>query len=276
MKWTNVAVKPYFSWPKVQVELPFEGKKIVLQPGTDILSCAVSTFNTTDMSFNEGGTLISRFLSRLAWSMDGGVVELFITGSSNPAHPGFLGRGNFETSWWAPIEPWDKIYLPSGKHANADLALALFREGLSVNSAPFAFLSFFKVINITLSEGLPQKDWINANLSKLWYRPAVDRIRELNKSESDIGEYLYRQGRCAVAHANMKPLVNPDSYNDRRRLQLDLPLMKEISALFMEQEFGLLRDSVFWKNLRDGDGKSPELLKKMVSQDGKIVYEVAG
>lgn len=276
MKWADLAVKPNFSWPNVQVEIPFEGRRVMLQPLTDKFSCAVSVFDDTGITFDEGGTFLSRFLSRLAWSMDGGVVELFISGSNNPAHPGLLGRGNYESSWWASVEPWDFIYLPSAKDVNADLALGLFRAGLSVNSVPFAFLSYFKVLNITFSAGQTQKDWINANLVKLWYKPAVDRIHELNKSESDLGVYLYHQGRCAVAHANGRPLVNPDRYGDRHRLKLDLPLMKEISALFLEQEFGVLSDSTFWKHLRHNNEKSAELLKKKRAADGRIVYAPVG
>ena len=276
VKWADLAVKPNFSWPKVQVEIPFEGRRVVLQPLTDKLSCAISVFDDAGITFDEGGTVLSRFLSRLAWSMNGGVVELFICGSNNPARPGLLGRGNYETSCWAAVEPWDYIYLPSANNVNADLALGLFREGLSVNSVPFAFLSYFKVLNITFSAGQPQKDWINANLAKVWYKPAVDRIHELNKSESDLGAYLYHQGRCAVAHANGRPLVNPDRYGDRRRLELDLPLMKEIAALFIEQEFGVLSDSAFWKYLRYTNAKSPELLKKTVAADGRIVYAPVG
>jgi hypothetical protein len=272
VKWTDLAVKPNFSWPKVQVEIPFERWRVVLQPLTEKLSCTVSVFDDADLTFDEGGTVLSRFLSRLAWSMNGGVIELFICGSNNPTRPGLLGRGNYETSCWAPVEPWDYIYLPSATDVSADLALGIFREGLSVNSVPFSFLSYFKVLNIAFSAGAPQKDWINANIAKIWYQPAVDRIQELKKSESDIGAYLYHQGRCAVAHANGTPLVNPDSYGDKRRLELDLPLMKEVARLFIEQEFGVLSDSTFWKYLRETPANSTELLKKTVAADENIVY----
>ncbi|MFZ2655455.1 MAG: methylamine utilization protein MauJ [Victivallales bacterium] len=272
MKWVDLAVKPNFSWPKVQVDIPFEGRRVALQPLTDKLSCTVSVFDDAGLTLDEGGTVLSRFLSRLAWSMNGGVVELFFCGSNNPARPGLLGRGNYETSCWAAVEPHDYLFLPSASNVNADLALGLFREGLSVNSVPFAFLSYFKVLNIAFPAGQPQKDWINANLAKIWYQPAVDRIHELNKSESDLGAYLYHQGRCAVAHANGTPLVNPDRYGDKRRLELDLPLMKEIAALFIEQEFHVLSKDAFWKYLRDTNVKSPDLLKKTVTADGKIVY----
>jgi hypothetical protein len=66
MKWVDLAVKPNFSWPKVLVGLPFEGRKIVLQPITDELTCTVSVFDEHEISFEDGGTVLSRFLSRLA------------------------------------------------------------------------------------------------------------------------------------------------------------------------------------------------------------------
>lgn len=168
------------------------------------------------------------------------------------------------------------LYLPSANNPDADLALALFREGLSINSVPFAFLSYFKVLNISFPGGPAQIDWINENLSRVLYPPALDRLLELGKSECDIGAYLYGQGRCAVAHANGTSLVNPDSYVDKRRLELDLPLIKEISALFIEQEMGVLSDSSFWKLLRETNAEPPELLKKTVAVDGRIIYVPVG
>lgn len=247
MKWVDLAVKPGFSWPNCQVELEFEGRRVVLQPMTDELVCTVSIFDDRGLSFEEGGSILCRFLSRLAWSMDGGVVELFFGGSNNPSRPGRTGRGTYGSSGWAAVEPWDYLYLPMPKSAEADLALAVFREGLSVNSVPFSFLSSFKVLNIRFSSGPDQKTWINRHLGGLWYKPAVDRLQELQRSESDIGAYLYHQGRCAVAHARGSPVANPDIYSDKRRLELDLPLIKEIAAQLIEQELGVLSNSSFWK-----------------------------
>lgn len=272
MKWANLAIKPNFSWPNVQVEIPFEGRRIVLKPITDELSCTVSVFDDREITFEDGGTILSRFLSRLAWSLNGGVVELFISGSNNPECPGRLGRGTYEKSAWALTDPWNYLYLPSAKTPDADLALALFREGLSINSVPFSFLSYFKVLNILFPGGPDQIVWINTNLGRVLYQPALDRLLELAKTESDIGVYLYGQGRCAVAHANSSTIVNPDSYGDKRRLELDLPLIKEISALFIEQEMGVLSDSSFWKKIRETNVKTPELLEKKVATDGRITY----
>lgn len=217
--------------------------------------------------------MLGRFLSRLAWSKDGGIVELFVAGSNNPDRPGRLGRGNYGTSDWAPVEPWDLLYLPIPATAEANLALALFREGMSINSDPFAFLSYFKILNIAFLNGQAQMNWINNNLSGIWYSPAVDRIRELQSSVADLGDYLYVQGRCAVAHANGTPIVNPDNYADKRRLSHDLPLMKEVAAMFIERELDVPTDSSFWKKYRDSRRMPPELLKRVNTADGEAAYE---
>jgi hypothetical protein len=265
MIWLNLAVKPHFSWPITQVELPFEGKKIVLQPLTEKLACTASFFEPNGTTFEDGGTLLGRFLSRLAWSKNAGIEELFYIGSNNPQQPGRLGRGSFGISAWAPVEPWDYLYLPAAHDPRADLALALFREGMSVNSAPFAFLSFFKIVNILHAKGDAQKNWINDNVKHLWYPPAVDRMKEIARTHRNIGEYMYVQGRCAVAHAYGTPLVNPDIYSDKYRLELDLPLIKDIAALCIEREFGIRSDSTFYKDT-DGASACPELLRKIVMQ----------
>lgn len=271
MIWLNLAVKPHFSWPNMQVDLPFEGKRIVLQPLTEDLACTVSLFEPKGTTFEDGGTTLGRFLSRLAWSKNGGIEELFYGGSNNPQQPGRLGRGNFGTSAWASLEPWDHLYLPAAPDPRADLALALFREGMSVNSVPFAFLSFFKVVNIVHGRGDAQQEWVNRNVKHIWYKPAVDRLDEIGKTHNNIGEYMYVQGRCAVAHANGTPLVNPDVYPDKRRLQQDLPLMKDIAALFIERELGVLSDSSFYGSL-DGSRASSEFLQRIATQSNRATY----
>lgn len=279
MIWLDMALSPKFSWPNKQIEIPFEEYRIVLQPRRKEpenpieLACTISVFDSGGITFEVGGTVASRFLSRLAWSMDGGVIELFPAGSNNPNRPGRLGQGTYGRSGYAQVDPWDFLYLPSAIDKNADLALGLFREGMSVNSTPFAFLSFFKILNIKHGGGPAQKNWINQNIQHLWYSPAVDRLKELRQAVPDIGKYLYEEGRCAVAHAHGDILVNPDNYTDKRRMESDLKLIKELAALFIERELGVLTDSSFWKSLRNNPKQSSsELLKKEEQDNGKIIY----
>lgn len=278
MKWLNLAVCPQFSWPNSQVEITFEGYTIVLQPRRKgpkdevELAATVSVFDPNGISFEVGGTIASRFLSRLEWSQNAGVVELFPAGSNHPGKPGRLGQGTYPRSGYIQVEPWDFIYLPTAHGQEVDLALGLFREGMSVNSAPFSFLSYFKVLNIHHRGGAGQKAWINDNFHHIWYQPALDRLAELQRTESDVGKYLYEEGRCAVAHAYGSTLVNPDTYADRRRMERDLKLMKELATSFIEKELGVLSNSSYWKELHQPRASNSELLRKLVQGDGRVVY----
>src|SRR3546814_14785765 len=87
MRWVDLAVKPYFSWPNTQVEFQHEGKRLVLQPRAEELACTASIYSDAGLTFDEGGCSICRFLSCLSWSKGSGVSELFLAGSNNPARP---------------------------------------------------------------------------------------------------------------------------------------------------------------------------------------------
>lgn len=278
MKWLDLAVKPLFSWPNIQVEFSFEGYKIVLNPrqpndkGENNLAATVSVFNEHGITFEEGGTLLGRFLSRLAWSQSNGVEELFCIGSNNPEKPGRLGQGTYGVSAWAQTPPPDYFYIPKAKSFEADLALGLFREGMNVNSAPFAFLSYFKILNIVNKHGPPQKAWINKNIHKVHGYSAKNRLDKLIQSKEDVGAYLYHQGRCAVAHAHGTPLVNPDNYGDKKRLGEDLALIKEISALYIEKEFNVLMPDSYWQLLRNSTSHVEGYYKKIQNGNGISLY----
>jgi hypothetical protein len=272
MKWIDFAVRASFSWPNRPVEIPFEGKTVMLQPLTDELSCTASLCDDAGTTFEVGGTILSRFLSRLAWSKGGGIEELFAAGSNHPDRPGRLGRGTYAYSIWANVEPWPYLYLPVATTANADLALGLFREGLTLNSDPLAFLSFFKILNITLPKGSAQIAWINSNLHHIKYGRELERLNELKAAQSDIGNYLYVQGRCAVAHAFGSPIAHPDNYTDKKRLYDDLPVIQQLASAFIQQELGVLSDGAFWQKHRDSNLRAPDILVPQFAADGRFLY----
>jgi len=272
-RWIDLAIKPHFSWPDKQVAIELEKRKIVLQPSSEELSCAVSVFDEKGMSLEEGGKLLFRFLSRLSWSMNAGIEELFIIGSNMPKRPGRLGKIQNGQPERAQVPPWDYLYLPLPETEKAERALAVYREAMTVNSVPYAFLGYFKVLNILYSAGKHQIAWINANLGDIKYEPEKNRLLELQSTITDIGSYLYQQGRCAVAHAFSDDIVNPDDYSDKRRLESDLFLMKGISALCIEKEFHILSDSSYHSSIRNKNEDLSELYKKFEMEDGKIVYK---
>jgi len=272
MRWLDFAVRADFSWPNRAVEIPFEGKFVMLRPDTDELLCTASLYDDAGTTFDTGGTILSRFLSRLAWSREGGIEVLFAIGTNQTDQPGRLGRGTYGLSGWASVEPWHYLYLPLPASMQADLALALFREGLSLNSDPLAFLSFFKILNVTLSNGPAQMAWLNSNLHHITGGRELDRLNELRGLHADLGNYLYVQGRCAVAHANASPIAHPDFYSDKRRLHDDLPLIQSLAAIYIEQELGVLSNSGFLQAQRHSDLTSPEILFPRAPRNGRVRY----
>lgn len=114
----------------------------------------------------------------------------------------------------------------------------MFREGRTVNSTPFEFLSYFKILNIFWRDKWltvngqrqnPLIEGIRATLPKLRDDLAVSRLRALGATQPDAAKYLYESGRCAVAHAYADPIVDPDDVADLRRLSEDVYIIKEIA-----------------------------------------------
>jgi hypothetical protein len=132
-----------------------------------------------------------------------------------------------------------------------------------LNSTPYKFLGLYKILNIRFPHGPAQEKWINANLTKIKDPLALERLTQLS-SVTDLGAYLYRQGRCAVAHAFSRNVVDPDISKELRRLEYDVPLMKALAELMISTEFGILTESDFWASLRSVrrmDDFPPEYVK---------------
>ena len=243
----------------------------MLGPWTETLACSANLYVPTGTTFETGGSILSRFLSLLAWSMERPLVARAVFGSNHPAVPTRAAHGGRYKSVWMPADPWWTIYLPTVTDPKARLALALFREGMGVASAPLAFLSFFKVFNIVHAGGAAQRAWIDGNIGQVRYGPEKDRLAELRQLHPSVGEYMWEQGRCAVAHAN-DVTVNPDEYADKRRLAEDLPLIQELAALFIESQFGVQRQGTFNQRLRENGCADPQLFVQIGDRDSRLVY----
>lgn len=273
MYWMNFAVRAGFSWPNVQVEIPFENSLVVLSPQTTELACTASIYSSEGFEFDDGATQLAKFLSCLAWSMRGGIEEHFAIGSNNPEKPGLLGNGAYATSVWASVEPWRQLYLPLLPTPKASLAIALFREGMTLNSVSFAFLSFYKVLGSVFVDGsAEQLNWINASLSSIHDMMACQRLVELQAMHQDVGKYLYGQGRCAVAHA-FSSTADPDDYIDRRRLREDLPLIQSLAEICIERELAVLTTDSFLEKYRNAAKLPQEYLVPVKSGNGRIRYQ---
>lgn len=240
MKSITVAVKAQFAWPTEETEIEYLGKKYLLRPETDKDVQSVSLICQSGMDMESARLSVNRFLSALAWAEENGIIELFAIGSSSPIPPK-VGKSNAQFV----THKFRADYLPEPKGDKSLRSLALFREAQSINSPSYSFLGFFKILNVLFEKGKDQIAWINANLTDVKEHRAKKRLDELVKLHSDIGDYLYVQGRCAVAHAFADPVVDPDEPTELARLSEDLPLIKELASLAIESELGIISKSTY-------------------------------
>ena len=224
-------------WPSKEVVIDFRGREVHLLPETDTLSRMVRVETSAGFSRTDAHKLVLEFLSALAWAEQGGVVPTFGNWCTAPLA---VGKGPSGCVFNGTFD-----YLPDPPDPKAKRALALYREGLSVNLVPYKVLGFFKVINIIRDGSADQKQWIRNNLQYVTDRNAIARIASIQGTEPDVANYLYVSGRCAVAHAFNQNVVNPDDPADLIRLHEDLPVIRELARIAMERELGVLSEREF-------------------------------
>jgi hypothetical protein len=86
-----------------------------------------------------------RFVSNLSWVEDRGFMTDSIGGGNLPRP---MGRD--KQSGFSICDEFDLSYFPEPMSEGALLALALMREGRGLNHVAYAFLSFFRVIEVAI------------------------------------------------------------------------------------------------------------------------------
>jgi len=122
------------------------------------------------------------------------------------------------------------------------LALALYREARTVNSIPYAFLGYYKILNIWLSEKYKDgkrelQEYIKTAIPTFQDPLTVKCISDLRMAVSDIPEYLFKSCRCAVAHANVTATAaDPDDWTDIKRFAVGLEIIRHVAEKLMEEK----------------------------------------
>lgn len=227
--WMNLGVSGQCGWPDSQIEVNFGSQKLILMPQTNKTSASVHIVTHSDDQLDEM-TTVNRFLSVVAWAYKDALHNDY--GWSGNVAPCPVPKQNLARSInhhflniWSPLAD-----------SKQRLALALYREALSLNSLPYQFLGFFKVINILHKNGPAQKAWIKETLPKLTDSSIQERLVALAKIEPDVSGYLYESGRCAVAHAFADPLIDPDDLTHLRRLSADIGVIRALAEYFIKYE----------------------------------------
>lgn len=249
-KWLNLPVTGGGSWPTKETNVSFGGHDLILLPATKDTEQSIHinlarTQTANGITIESGMTLINRFLSLLSWC-DDQPMELHSgwAGSLQPTPMPRLARSCGSS-----------ISFPFGRKLEADpkvqLALALYREARSINSVPYAFLGYFKILNIFWNDKRDPKTKLNPlvegikdSLSVIRDQLALERLRVLKSEHQDVPFYLYQSGRCAVAHAFSYPIADPDNLETNHRLSRDLPIIKGIAEHKMITDLKMSRSII--------------------------------
>lgn len=239
MNWLVVGLDSGVHWPTVETRVQYRGTEFILRPETDRFAPDVTMQYRGELQ--DALRVTRRFLSALAWVENGHLREMGVTGGTHPIH---IGKGPMARM----INPQFRVdYLPQPDDERAHLALALYREALNLNSPPFQFLSFYKVINILHGNGAAQTAWINRATLNIEDQVARQRLAEIQAQHEDVGGYLYASGRCAVAHAFDENVVDPDDPVDTIRLAKDLSVIKALAEYAIEVELGVQTQRTVWR-----------------------------
>jgi hypothetical protein len=223
---------------------------------------AVAMMVPTGKGRAECEELVMRFLSMLSWVEERGFMVDGVGGGNLPRP-----MGRFKESGFSICDEFDLSYFPEVTDERAQRALGLVREGRGLNHVGYAFLSFYRVLEVAFPKDDARIAWISeaiVGLTGFGVKEALDGIRtQGNATAKDIGVHLFRSGRCAMAHGARKPIVDPDKPGDLRRLTSELPIVRALAVKAIEEVFSIdTRGTNYRKHLYELEG-----FKKILGPD---------
>lgn len=241
--WVVATVNPRMSWPTKRQIVTFDQKDFVLFPqggDSDQTAGVALRADRYGLSAEQARKEIMRLCSALSWQ-EGAGLAVVAWGGGNLPRPIGVRMGRVIT---------DFLDVEQLQVANTDIdaaALALYREGLSLDNPFYGFLSLYKAISVVIPKGKERGAWISGALDRLDDHRAKERRDVLRASGTDVGLYLQNECRNAIAHAGRQPYVNPDEADDHFRLTRDLPLLRNLAELAIEERTQLRRSHTLWR-----------------------------
>jgi Methylamine utilization protein MauJ len=262
-EWIVANIQTGSIWPVNAQKVQYRGETLWIVPVMKKFYPAVAMKVPQGKSRIECEQLVMRFISTLSWVESRGFIVEGLGGGSLPAP---MARD--KEQGFAICEEFDLSYFPEPDNEKALLALALMREGRGLNHPTYAFLSFFRILEVAFPNSTARTKWMNDSVGSIQGHLVAEALRELyTKGIADIGAHLYESGRCAIAHAAKSPVIDPDDPSDTRRLQSELPIMTALAQKAIEEALGIeTSQTVHRKHLYELAGFKEILGSEIVGQ----------
>lgn len=249
--WIVASVRTNSFWPVNAQKASFRERVVWILPISKNAFPAVAINALPGEAFEDCERLIMNFLSVLAWVMGHGyLVEGFTRGNL----PRPMGRN--ELTGYGICEEFDLSYFPTVQERRTSLALALMREGRGLNHPAYAFLSFYRILEVAFPDGRKRKAWVTGGIDRIEDHRAKEALTKLkSRGIANVGDHLFESGRCAIAHARGGRIVDPDDPSDYRRLSAELPIVIALATMAIEEALGVeTSQTVYKKHLYELEG----------------------
>jgi hypothetical protein len=158
-EWICLNVETSCAWPTRPQSTEFAGQRIWIIPITQEDHAGVAMLLPSGMDREDAEALLYRFLSVLAWRENSGIAVAHRTGGSLPYMVGLNKKHGF-----AIREEFDLTEAVCPTDEAPRIALALMREGRSLNHHGYAFLSFCRVLELAYPESDERIAWMTGTL----------------------------------------------------------------------------------------------------------------
>lgn len=188
----------------------------------------VNDLNNTEAEVEK----LNRLLSAIVWEHRQHMRKLWGMGGSRKPFPSVYGP---RMSAGVIVDPYFLMCFPGQKKITDVqwLALALFREGVNAGSKFYAFLCYYKILDLPFKKNKDRTEWINTVAPTLMREK--DRLAEILKSTADLEKYLRDERANAIKHVLHKPVLNPDDPKDEFKITTDLHVIQDLARLAIQK-----------------------------------------
>ena len=262
-EWICLNVQPNVAWPVRPQSVDFAGLRIWIMPITSDCYPGVAVLCAPEVRREQAEGVLYRFLSVISWQERCGIVVEHRSGGNLPR---MVGKGDAKN--FIVRDVFDLTDLICPEDEEAQIALALIREARGLNHIGYAFLSYWRVLELAFPQPPKRIAWMEKVLPTLRGQGVAEALTSIAAlGVTDVCLHLRDSGRCAIAHASTQPIINPDNPRDAERLYRELPLVREMAVRAVEERFEIDSPSTeFQKHLYELRGWKERLGVELVAR----------
>ncbi|GAB7024146.1 methylamine utilization protein MauJ [Salidesulfovibrio brasiliensis] len=178
-----------------------------------------------------------RLLSELSWFYGISIYSTFHTGGSIPVKglTRFVGHCG---GWRTPVDISSFVPIETGREQRD--AMSLYREGISSNSDLYMLLCLYKILEINMKRD-ERRDLIIGYIREKRLSNKSFGLGNEKMSPDDVERFVYSNGRCGVAHANMDSRLIIDKFKDLQQARFCNSILQPVVEKYMSEDMKLPR-----------------------------------